>query len=83
MIDFNTAVGIAGMSIILILFILNETKKLSPDTTLYDAANAAGALLLVYYAFTLKSWPFLILNSVWGLFSLYEVMMDVTMRRKR
>ena len=64
------------MSIILILFILSEVKKLSPETTLYDAANAAGAFLLVYYAFTLKSWPFLILNSVWGLFSLYEVIMD-------
>ena len=83
MADFNTAVGITGMSIILILFILNETKKLSPETTFYDAANAVGAFLLVYYAFTLKSWPFLILNSVWGLFSLYEVLMDVTMRRKR
>ena len=83
MIDITTAAGIAGMSIILALFILNETKKLSPETTLYDAANAVGACLLVYYAFTLKSWPFLILNSVWGLFSLYEVIMDVTMRRKR
>ena len=76
MADFNTAVGIAGMSIILILFILNETKKLSQETTLYDAANAAGALLLVYYAYALKAWPFLVLNAVWGLFSLYEVIMD-------
>ena len=83
MADFNTAAGIAGMSIILILFILNGAKKLSPETIIYDAANAIGAFLLVYYAFTLKSWPFLILNSVWGLFSLYEVVKDLSTGKKR
>ena len=83
MTGLNTIAGVGGMSIILILFILNETKKLSPETTLYDAANAVGAFLLVYYAFALKSWPFLILNSVWGLFSLYEVMRDLSSGRKR
>ena len=76
MADFNAVVGIAGMVITLIPFLLNQLKKLSQDSVQYDAANAVGAFLLVYYAFTLKSWPFLVLNAVWGLFSLYEVIMD-------
>ncbi|MBI2141481.1 hypothetical protein HYU16_03590 [Candidatus Woesearchaeota archaeon] len=74
--------GIAGMTIILILFILSQMKKLSQDSTAYDAANAVGAFMLVYYAFALKAWPFLVLNSVWGLFSLYEVIKDVSVRKR-
>ena len=81
MIDFNTTAGITGMIIILVLFVLSRTKKLSQDSIKYDAANAIGAFLLVYYAFTLKSWPFLILNSVWGLFSLYEVIKGLAGKR--
>lgn len=82
MVDLSVIAGIGGMSILLVMFILNETKKLSPEATLYDAGNAAGAFLLVYYAFALKSWPFLILNSVWGLFSFYDFIRDLSGRKR-
>ncbi|MBI2143499.1 hypothetical protein HYU20_04135 [Candidatus Woesearchaeota archaeon] len=83
MADYVMLAGIAGMAIILILFVLSQLKKLSQDSIAYDAANALGAFLLAYYALALKAWPFLVLNSVWGLFSLYEVIKDVLAKRKR
>ena len=83
MADYVMFAGIAGMAIILVLFVLSQLKKLSQDSVQYDAANAVGAFLLVYYAFVLKAWPFLILNSVWGLFSLYQVIKEVLAKRKR
>ena len=83
MIDTNLVVGISGMSIILVLFIFNELKKLSTDSVKYDAANAVGAFMLVYYAFALKAWPFLVLNLVWGGFSLFQVIDDTLNRKKK
>lgn len=76
MADLTLFIGVFGMMIILVLFVLSQMKKLSQDSTAYDAANAVGAFLLVYYAFSLRAWPFLILNAIWGLFSLYEVFAD-------
>jgi hypothetical protein len=73
MADLTLVIGVIGMAIILALFILNQTKKLSQDSIAYDTANAIGAFMLVYYAFALRAWPFLILNSIWCVFSLYEV----------
>ncbi len=83
MADYVMFAGIAGMVILLVLFVLSQLKKLSQDSVQYDAANAIGAFLLVYYAFALKAWPFLVLNLVWGGFSLYEVIKDLALRRKR
>lgn len=81
--DINTFIGIAGMAIILALFLLNQLKKLSTESVTYDAANAVGAFLLVYYAFSLRAWPFLVLNAVWGGFSLFEVIRDTLKRKKK
>ena len=83
MADVTLLVGIAGMTIILVLFILNQMKRLSQDSTAYDAANAVGAFMLVYYAFALKAWPFLVLNLVWGSFSLFQVIGDTVKRKKK
>lgn len=76
MADLTLFIGVLGMTIILVLFILNELKKLSTESVTYDAANAFGAFLLAYYAFSLRAWPFLVLNMVWGLFSFFEVIRD-------
>lgn len=58
--------GITGMLCILIAFVLDEFfNKWSRDTLKYNIVNIIGSALLIYYAFTLGSWPFIILNSVW------------------
>ncbi|MBI2550589.1 hypothetical protein HYV83_05440 [Candidatus Woesearchaeota archaeon] len=83
MADLTLLIGVLGMAIILALFVLSQMKKLSQDSTAYDAANAVGAFMLVYYAFALKAWPFLILNAVWGGFSLFQVIGDTLNRKKK
>lgn len=68
-----TAIGATGAGIILIFFILNEIHKISTDNVWYDLGNFFGSFLLVIYAYLLGSIPFLILNAVWAIFSLKEV----------
>ncbi len=75
--DINTIIGVVGALIILAAFFLNETHRISEDSFVYDGMNLAGSLLLIEYAFVLGSLPFLILNGVWFLVSLRDVITDL------
>lgn len=70
-------IGFVGMSLILIAFIMNQIKKWKDDDIIYDVFNAIGATLMVVYAFLIASYPFLILNSVWALVSIRDVIIDL------
>ena len=59
-------IGIVGMIFILLAFVLDEFyKKWNQNTVQYNLFNILGAGLLIYYAYTLASIPFMILNGVW------------------
>ena len=67
-------IGILGMLFILIGFILDEFyKNWQQDTIRYNLVKVLGAGLLIYYAFTLDSWPFMILNGVWFLIAGFKL----------
>ena len=71
--DTLSLIGITGTGIILITFLLNQSGKWSAESHSYDAANALGSLILVGYAILLGSIPFMILNGVWFIVSLRDV----------
>ncbi len=71
-------VGVVGMSLILIGFILDEfVDSLDQDTIYYNVINLCGAGCLVYYAYSIVSWPFLVLNAVWFLVAGYKLVLLV------
>jgi len=64
--EINLLLGVAGMLFILAAFVMDEFYKTwSQDTLRYNIFNLLGSGVLIYYAFTLGSIPFLILNGVW------------------
>ena len=69
-------IGIAGAALILLAFILSETHVWSEDDLTYDAVNLIGAALLIWYSWLIHSWPFAILNGVWALVALRDVILD-------
>ena len=70
----NIIVGIVGVTFILIAFILDEfVKKFNQNTVQYNVLNIIGAGLLIWYAYSLISWPFIILNSVWLLVAAFKL----------
>jgi hypothetical protein len=71
--DSITLFGLAGTSIILVTFLLNQFGKVSAESRSYDIANAVGSLILVGYAVALDSTPFMILNGVWFIVSFRDV----------
>ncbi len=73
-IDLLLALGILGMLCILWAFLMVQAHRWSQDDLFYDAVNFLGSLFLVIYAVSGRAWPFVILNSIWALYSLRDVL---------
>lgn len=68
-----TIVGLLGSFIVLGAFLGNQTKRLSSESVLYDFLNFLGSAFLLIYSIFTNSIPFIIVNIVWGGFSLKDV----------
>jgi len=77
MISINEIIGFAGLFLILIAFILNLLKKIKTESKLYNIMNLLGSIMLTYYALLLDSIPFLILQVMWGMASLYNLIRTI------
>ncbi len=76
----TTFIGASGAALILIAFILEQTHRWKDTDLKYDVLNLIGSALLIVYAVLLRSYPFLVLNGVWAIVSLRDVLGD--MKRK-
>lgn len=72
--------GITGMICILYGFLMTQLHRWNQDQTRYDIVNFLGSALLLIYAVEGRAWPFVILNGVWALYSLKDVVGDVFRR---
>ncbi|MBI3032061.1 hypothetical protein HYY69_01190 [Candidatus Woesearchaeota archaeon] len=75
-------VGLSGMSLILLAFIMNQFHKWHDDDLIYDIVNVLGSGLLFMYAYLLNSMPFMVLNAVWFLISLRDIFLDVKVMQR-
>lgn len=75
MTDFDLMIGVIGMVLILAAFIGDLFKKITEDFAIYNIMNIAGALALAYYAYTLNSLPFLVLEFIWAIFAGYKLLL--------
>ncbi len=71
--DLFLGIGIVGMSLILVGFLLINTHKLTADALWYDVLNCIGSTMLVISAIPARMWPFIILNSVFAMYSLKDI----------
>ena len=66
-------VGALGAGILLIAFAMLEFKKLSREKATFHLLNFVGSLLLLGYAYVIKSYIFVILNLAWAFVAVYEI----------
>ncbi|MDY6777828.1 MAG: hypothetical protein SVU32_04120 [Candidatus Nanohaloarchaea archaeon] len=66
-------IGTSGMLLLLVAFVLNLLKKMTQDSVTYNVLNLVGGALLIYYAYALNSYPFLVLEAVWTGFAGYKL----------
>jgi len=78
MLWFSTnLIGIAGTTILLVAFFQNQRGTWRRESLVYDLSNTIGGLLLAWYGWQLGAWPFVVLNSIWFLYSLRDVLQDL------
>lgn len=74
---FETIIGILGAAIILLCFILNQSHVWKDTDFKYDLLNFIGSGLLVIYGLMIHGYPFVVLNSVWAIISLRDIILNI------
>ncbi len=67
---FHQTLSLAGAACILVAYVANQRRVLSPDRPLYSVLNLAGALMLLWVAVVDMRWGFIILEAVWAVVSI-------------
>lgn len=63
--DTTLIIGLTGMTLVLLAFLLNVSKVLNAQDRRYLFLNIIGSIILIWYAILLGSVPFIVLNAVW------------------
>ncbi|MDD5503566.1 MAG: hypothetical protein PHH26_08945 [Candidatus Thermoplasmatota archaeon] len=80
--DFlNSAIGIAGVGLLLVAFFLNIFKILSQETKTYAIMNIIGGALACYYSWVSGTIPFVVLEGVWAIASVAGLARTVRAKR--
>lgn len=67
----------AGVSILLIAFLLQILKVISVESSSYSLMNLIGAALAGVSAWMINFMPFVVLESVWVLVSLFNLIKNI------
>jgi len=72
--DYNEIVGTIGTGLILITYYLNTAGMIIKNGKLFYVMNIIGAAVACYASWLLGYRPFIILEGVWTLVSIYGLM---------
>ena len=80
MIGLNEIIGMVGLGLLLLAFVINHGKHKKRFSFTYNSLNFIGSLMLVYYAYTINAIVFIILNIIWAFIALYFIAKKVKNR---
>lgn len=70
----------AGVSILLIAFLLLILKMTTAESNIYSLLNLVGSALAGYSAWMIDFTPFVILESVWVIVSLFNLVKNLKIK---
>ena len=78
---YNDLMGTIGVGLVLFAYFLNTMKYIPVNGKLFYVVNSIGGALSCYAALLINFWPFVILEAVWTIVSVYGLMktMKITM----
>ncbi|PKQ45052.1 CBU_0592 family membrane protein [Confluentibacter flavum] len=74
-------IGFIGVFQILLAYFLNVIGKISNKSLVFILLNLVGATMACFASILLKYWPFIILEGVWALVSLYSLIEKIRASR--
>ena len=66
--------GTIGVGLVLFAYFLNTMKYIPVNGKLFYVLNSIGGALSCYAALLINFWPFVILEAVWTIVSVYGLM---------
>ncbi|MGZ4042389.1 MAG: CBU_0592 family membrane protein [Bacteroidia bacterium] len=75
-------IGTTGVTLLLIAFALNISKKISASSKLYLLLNILGAGLAGVSSYLIQFWPFVVLESVWVIATLLALFKPASDEKK-
>ena len=72
--DMLLIIGAMGSALCGGGFVLHKLGVVQNDSWTYDLANLFGASFLVFYAYSIASWPFVVVEGIWALVALYATL---------
>lgn len=72
--NLSDIIASAGVTILLIGFLLNLFKKIASDSKLYALLNFTGAAMCGYASYIIGFYPFVILEGVWSVVALISLL---------
>lgn len=70
-------IGFIGVFQILLAYFLNVIGKTSTKSLVFILLNLVGAAMACFASILLNYWPFIILEGVWALVSLYSLIKSI------
>lgn len=70
-------IGFLGVFQILMAYVLNAVGKTSNKSLLFILLNLVGATMACIASILLNYWPFIILEGIWSLVSLYSLVVHL------
>ena len=71
---YNDLIGTLGVGIVLFAYFLNTLRYIPVNGKLFFVLNSVGGALSCYAALLTNFWPFVILEAVWTIVSVYGLM---------
>jgi hypothetical protein len=68
---YNDWIGTLGVGIILLAYFFNTTKMVSENGKLFFLLNVVGGALSCYAAVLINFIPFMVLEAIWTVVSVY------------
>ena len=77
MMNFTDWIGFLGVFQILLAYVLNALGKTSNKSLIFILLNFVGATMACIASILLNYWPFIILEGIWSLVSLYSLVVHL------
>jgi hypothetical protein len=78
--SYNNIIGTLGVGLVLFAYFLNTMKYIPENGKLFYVLNSIGGALSCYAALLINFWPFVILEAIWTLVSIYGLMRTMRIR---
>jgi hypothetical protein len=75
--------GILGLIQILLAFFLLQRRKLTDDSHIYNVLNIVGGICLGTYGIYYKVWFSVVLNFVWAVVAVWDLIKNLRNSRSR